>query len=60
MKCRRSNHFSTIIISKSQIETLVSYSRSSNVNVNMYLAKRNFEGNLIRMCLASHFDIIES
>ena len=45
MKCRRSNHFSTIIISKSQIETLVSYSRSTNVKVNMSFPNSNFEGN---------------
>jgi len=53
-------YFSTIIISNSKIETLVSYSKSTNVNVNMSFPSSNFEGNLILMCLASHFDIIES
>jgi len=38
-------HFSTIIISNSQIETLVSYSRSTSVNVNMSFPSSNFEGN---------------
>jgi len=33
------------IISNSQIETLVSYSRSTNVNVNMSFSNSNFEGN---------------
>ena len=37
--------FSTIDISSSQIETLVSYSRSTNVNVNMSFPNSNFEGN---------------
>ena len=32
---------------KSQIETLVSYSRSTNVNVNSSFPKSNFEGNLL-------------
>ena len=35
---------SSIIISYSQIETLVSYSRSTNVNVNMPFPNSNFEG----------------
>ena len=38
-------HFSRIIISNSQIETLVSYSRSNNVNVNMSFPNSNFERN---------------
>ena len=38
-------HFSTIIISNSKIETLVSYSRSTNVNVNMPFPSSNLEGN---------------
>ena len=50
----------TIIISNSQIEILVSYTRSRNVNVSMSFPNRNFEGNFCIMCLASHFDIIES
>ena len=39
-------HFSTIIISNSQIETLDSYSRSNNVNVNLSFPSSNFEGNV--------------
>jgi len=35
--------FSTIIISTSQIEILVSYSRSTYVNVNMLFPNSNFE-----------------
>ena len=42
---RQSYHFSTIIISNSEIKTLVSYSRSTNVNVNMSFPSSNFEGN---------------
>ena len=45
MKWRQNYHFSTIIISNSQIETLVSYSSSTNVNVNMSFTSSNFEGN---------------
>jgi len=41
---RQNYHISMIIISNSQIETLVSYSRSTNVNVNMSFRKSNFEG----------------
>jgi len=37
--------FCTIIISNSQIETLVSYSRATNVNVYMSLSSSKFEGN---------------
>jgi len=37
--------FYTTIISNSQIEILVSYSRSTYVNVNMSFPNRNFEGN---------------
>jgi len=36
LKWRQKYHFSTIIISNSPIETLVSYSKSTNVNVNMF------------------------
>ena len=36
---------STIIISNSQIEILVSYSMSTNVNVNMCFPNSKFEGN---------------
>jgi hypothetical protein len=45
LKWRQNYHFSTIIISNSQIETLVSYSRSTNINVNMSFPNSNFEGN---------------
>ena len=37
--------FSTVIISNSQIESLVSYSGSTNVNVNMSIHYSNFEEN---------------
>ena len=45
LKRRQNYHFSTIIISNSQIKTLVSYSRLTNVNVNMSFPSSNFEGN---------------
>ena len=38
-------YFRTFIFSNSQIELLVSFSRSTNVNVNMSFRNRNFEGN---------------
>ena len=38
-------YFSTFIISNSQIEILVSFSRSSNVNVYMSFPNSNFEAN---------------
>jgi hypothetical protein len=41
-------------------ETLVSYSRSTNVNVNISFPNSSFEENLVIMCLASYFDIIEN
>ena len=44
-KWRHKYHFTTIIISYSQIETLVSYSSSTNVNVNKLFPSSNFEGN---------------
>ena len=50
----------TINFSNSQIETLVSYSRSTNFNVNMSFPNSNFKGNISIYCLASHFVIIES
>jgi len=53
-------YFSTIIISNSQIEILVSYSRSTNVNVNMFFQTVILKKNIVIMWLASHFDIIES
>jgi len=45
LKRRQNYHISTMIISNSQIETLVSYSRSTIVNVNMSFPNSNFEGN---------------
>jgi len=57
---RQNHHYCTIIISNSQIENLVSFSRSTNVNVNMSFPNSNFEGNFSTYCLARHFDIIES
>ena len=39
-------YFSTFIISNSKIEILVSFSRSTNVNVNMSFPNSNFEGNV--------------
>jgi len=53
-------HFSTIVIENSQIEALVSYSRSTNVNVNMSFVEVILKETLVLMCLASHFDIIEN
>ena len=49
--------YRTSIFSNSQIEILVSFSRSTNVNVNMSFPNSNFEG---KLCYASHFDIIET
>ena len=54
-KGRQKYYFRTFIFSNSQIELLVSFSRSTNINVNMSFPNSNFEGNL---CYASHFDII--
>jgi len=51
--------FSTFIISNSQIEKLVSYSRSTYVNVNMSFPISNFEGIFSSYVFTSHFDIIE-
>ena len=44
LKWWQNYYFSTIIISNSQIEILVSYSRSTNVNVNMSSLNSKFEG----------------
>ena len=56
LKWRQKYYFSTFIFSNSQIEILVLYSRSTNVNVNTSFTNSNFEGNL---CYAIYFDIIE-
>ena len=45
VKWSQSCHCGTINISNCQIETLVSYSKSTNVNVNMTFPSSNFEGN---------------
>ena len=45
LKWRQKYYFITFIISSSKIEMLVSFSRSTNVNVNMSFPNSNFEGN---------------
>ena len=45
LKWRQKYYFSTFFIPNSQIEILVSFSRSTNVNVNMFFPNSNFEGN---------------
>ena len=45
-KGRQKYYFRTFIISNSQIEILVSFSRSTNVNVNMSFRNSNFEENV--------------
>jgi len=45
LKWWQNYYFSAVIISNSQIEILVSYSRSTNVNVNMSFRSSKFEGN---------------
>ena len=45
LKWWQNYYFSTIIISNSQIEILVSYSRSTNVKINMSFPNNKFEGN---------------
>ena len=52
-------YFRTFIFSNSQIELLVSFSRSTNVNVNMSFLIVILKETLLLMCLASHFKIIE-
>jgi len=52
--------FYTIIISKSQIEILVSYSRSTYDKVNMSFPNSNFEGNFSTYVFGKSFYIIES
>ena len=53
-------YFRTFIFSNSQIEILVSFSRSTNVNVNMSFPNIILKETLVLMCLASHYDIIET
>ena len=45
LKWWQNYYISTIIISNSQIEILVSYSRSTNVEINMSFPNSKFEGN---------------
>ena len=47
--------FRTLIFSNSQIELLVSFSRSSNVNVNMSFPNRHFEGNFSNYVFGKSF-----
>ena len=60
MKRRQKYYFRTFIAWNSQIEILVSFSRSTNINVNMSLLIGLLKGNLVPMCLACHFVIIET
>ena len=65
IRVTRLNKGKTIILVRSsfqipKIEILVSYSRSTNVNVNMSFPNSIFEGPLVLIWLESHFDIIES
>ena len=53
-------YFCSIIISNSQIETLNSYSRSTNVNVNMSFPNSKFEGNFSTYVFGKSFVLIES
>ena len=53
---KRKKYFSRMyIFSNPQIEILVSFSRSTNVNVNMYFPNSNFEGNLCDMQVFWHY-----
>ena len=45
MKRRQKYYFRTFIFSNSQIDILVSFSKSTNVNLNMSFPNSNFEGN---------------
>ena len=49
LKRRQKYYFRTFIFSNSQIEILVSFSRSTNVNVNMSFPNSNCEGNVCVM-----------
>jgi len=55
LKWRENYHFSTTIISNSQIEILVSNSRSTYVNVNMSIPNSNSEGNLSTYVFCTSF-----
>ena len=51
-RVREKYYFRTFIFSNSQIEILVSFSRSKNVNVNMFFLIVILKETLVRMCLA--------
>ena len=53
-------YFRTFIFSNSQIEILVLFSRSTNVNVNMSFPNSNFEGNSSTYVFGKSFHIIEN
>ena len=55
LKWRQNYHFSTNIISNSQIETLHSYSSSTNVDVNMFFPNSNFEENFSTYVFGNSF-----
>ena len=59
-RVREKYYFRTFIFSNSQIEIQVSFSMSTNVNVNMFFLIVILKKYLVLMCLASHFDIIET
>jgi hypothetical protein len=53
-------YFNSFIISNSEIEILVSLSRSTNVNANISFPNSNFEGNFSTYVFGKFFDIIDS
>ena len=55
LKSRQTYYFRTFIISNSQVEILVSFSRSTNVNVNMSFPNSNFEGNFSTYVFGNSF-----
>ena len=55
MKRRQKYYFITFIFSNSQIEILFSFSRSTNVSVNMSFPNSNFEGNFSTYMFGSSF-----
>ena len=57
---RQKYYFRTFIYSNSQTEILVSFSRSTNVNLNMSFPNSNFEGNFSTYAFGNSFDIIET
>jgi hypothetical protein len=52
---KNAKYFRTFIFSNSQIELLVSFSRSTNVNVNMSFPNSNFEGNFSTYVFSKSF-----